>query len=150
MNEETMKIHEFFMRKCIELAKISKSHGESPVGSLLVLEGKVIGEGTEAVKTKNDLTCHAEIEAIRRANDLLKTRDLSGTVLYTTHEPCIMCAYMIRQSKIAMVVSGISTGEIGGYSSHLAVLTDDKIQRWNSPPLLVKGILENECAALND
>ncbi|MGB6094267.1 MAG: nucleoside deaminase, partial [Moheibacter sp.] len=126
--------NEFFMNRCIELAGISKQRGESPVGSVIVRNGQIIGEGVESVQARNDISFHSEIEAIRDACQQLGHRDLSGCVLYTTHEPCIMCSFIIRQTKISKVIFGLSTGEIGGFSSKLSVLTDQTVERWNQPP----------------
>ena len=141
--------HELFMQKCIQLAKTAKHRGDSPVGSLIVQNGIIIGEGIEGGKTHSDITFHAEIEAVRAATKHLGKGDLSGCILYTTHEPCIMCSYVIRQSKISVVVTGITTGEIGGFSSRLPVLLDTTITKWAAPPTLVNGVLEKECAALH-
>lgn len=143
------KQHESFMKICIDLAKIAKQRGDSPVGSIIVQNGIVIGEGIEGGKTHKDITFHAEIEAIRDATKQLEKQDLSDCILYTTHEPCIMCSYVIRHSKIPVIVSGITTGEIGGFSSELPLLVDKTIKRWNVPPMVITGILKKECENLN-
>lgn len=127
MNPIVLKQHEQYMQLCIELAKVAKRRGDNPVGSILVRNGEVIGEGIEGGKTHKDITYHAEIEAIRDATKKLDTQDFSSCILYTTHEPCIMCSYVIRQSKIATVVIGIATGDIGGFSSKLPVLIDTQV-----------------------
>lgn len=142
--------HESYMRRCISLAQIAKQWGESAVGSIIVQDGKIIGEGIEGGKENNDITFHAEIEAIRSATSHLNTADLSDCILYTTHEPCIMCSYIIRHTKIPIVVTGLNTGEIGGFSSQFPLLSDTSIQRWAAPPTLITGILEQECADLNN
>lgn len=140
--------HEFYMTRCIALAKIAKARGDSPVGSLIVRNGEIIGEGVEGGKTQRDITYHSEIEAIRQANKTYNTTDLSGCDLYTTHEPCIMCSYVIRHHKISNVIIGQSSGEIGGYSSIYPVLSDTTIKKWDAPPQVIIGILEKECRAL--
>lgn len=145
---ENLEQHYLYMRRCLELAKKAKERGESPVGSLVVMNGEIIGEGIEGVKFHNDLTFHSEIEAIRRASEHLGHRNLKECTLYTTHEPCIMCSYVIRQTKIPTVVVGISCGEIGGYSSDFPILTDDTIRIWNFPPTLITGIMEKEILEL--
>lgn len=136
------------MKACIDLAKIAKQRGDSPVGSIIVQNGLVIGEGIEGGKTHKDITFHAEIEAIRNAIKYLGKQDLSDCILYTTHEPCIMCSYMIRHTKIPLIVTGITTGEIGGFSSQLPLLLDTTIKKWTTPPNLINGILEKECGDL--
>lgn len=141
--------HEFYMAKCIALAKIARSRGESPVGSLIIKDGKIIGEGIEGGKFHRDITFHAEIEAIRAAVTNTGIPDLSGCILYTTHEPCIMCSYITRHHKISKIIVGVSTGEFGGYSSNYPVLLDTTIDKWGPVPTIIKGILEKECRELH-
>ena len=136
------------MHKCIDLALLAKARGDSAVGSVLVLDGNIIGSGIEGGKTFGDITCHAEIEAIRDAKRL-GTQDLSKSILYTTHEPCIMCSYVIRHSKISVVVIGMSTGDIGGVSSAYPLLLDKTVTKWSLPPILITGVLEKECRDLH-
>lgn len=140
--------HEFFMRQCIDLALKAKSNGESPVGSIIVRNNTVIATGIEAGKANMDITFHAEIEAIRMARKVLNTADLSDCIIYTTHEPCIMCSYVIRQARIGMVVMSLSSGDTGGYNSEHPVLKDTSIVKWGTPPIVVSGILDTICREL--
>jgi tRNA(adenine34) deaminase len=140
--------NEQFMRECLILAGVAKERGDSPVGSILVRNGEIIARGIEGGKAHRDITYHAEIEAIREARALLNTSDLSDCVMYTTHEPCIMCAYVIRHARIPMIVMGLTTGDIGGASSAYPLLKDTGIKKWGTPPQLITGVLEEECRAL--
>lgn len=149
MNDAELIRHEFYMNICIALAKIAKQRGDSPVGSIIVKNGEIIGEGIEAGKTQNDITFHAEIEAIRHATKKLTKQDLSDCILYSTHEPCIMCSYVIRHTKISCIVTGLATGEIGGISSQLPLLVDKTITKWGQTPIVISGILEKQCADLH-
>ena len=142
--------HEYFMQKCIELALIAKRRGDSPVGSVLVMNGQIVAQGIEGGKTHIDITFHAEIEAIRRATESLKTQDFSDCIMYTTHEPCIMCSYIIRYTKIQTIVVGLLTGDTGGFSSCFPLLLDKTIKSWSKPPTIISGILEMECRKLHD
>lgn len=83
----------FYINQCKTLAKSAAEKGNSPVGAIIVKDDKIISEAEEAVKSKNDVTCHAEIEAVRIAVKKLNSTNLSECILYTTHEPCIMCSY---------------------------------------------------------
>src|SRR5690606_16671206 len=148
MQPQDLKQHEHYMHICIVLAKVAKQRGDSPVGSLIVQNGNIIGEGIEAGKTRKDITFHAEIEAIRNATKHTNQQDLSDCILYRTHEPCIMCSYVIRHAKIPLIVVGITTGEIGGFSSKLPLLLDTTIKSWTAAPQLIKGILKEECSNL--
>jgi len=141
--------HEHYMKKCIELAKIARLKGDSPVGSILVKNGKIVGEGIEGGKTFKDITFHSEIEAVRNARELLQTADLSDCIMYTTHEPCIMCSYVLRHHQINTIIIGVASGDIGGFSSQYPLLKDQTIQKWNTAPTVIFGILEEECKQLS-
>lgn len=142
--------YESLMRKCIELAKIAKTRGDSPVGSVIVRGEQIVGEGIEGGKTHKDITFHAEIEAVRNATAALGKTDLSDCFMVTTHEPCIMCSYVIRHHKIGLIIVGITTGEVGGYSSALPVLLDRTVSKWSAPPKIIDKVLEQECKALHN
>ncbi len=148
MNSEEIYQHEFYMKKCVDLALIAKRKGHIPVGSIITRNGKIIADAVEGIKVYKDITYHAEIVAIRQAIRLLYSKDLSDCTMYTTHEPCIMCSYVIRHTGIAQIVMGTTSGEIGGFSSQLPLLLDTSIKRWRKPPKIICGILENECRAL--
>ena len=139
--------YEDLMRECIRLAYIAKDRGESPVGSILVQNGQIISEGIEGGKTHMDITFHAEIEAIRNAIALGKT-DLSDCIMVTTHEPCIMCSYVIRHHKIRQIIIGLAVPDVGGYSSAYPILKDTSIPKWIPAPVVITGILEKECLGL--
>lgn len=99
-----MKSDNYYMRLCEKLAVGAAEKGNPPVGAMIVKDDKILSEAEEAGRSKNDITCHAEIEAVRIAVRKLKSTDLSECVLFTTHEPCIMCSYTIRFYKIKKVV----------------------------------------------
>lgn len=138
---------EAWMHRCIALARIAQARGDSPVGAVIVRNSEVVAEGIEAGKTTQDVTRHAEVEAISVARKVLDTSDLSDCLLVTTHEPCILCSYAIRHHRIPLVVFGVAVGEIGGYNSELAVLKDRSVKRWGEAPEVIGGVLEKECRA---
>src|SRR5215213_6016562 len=141
-----MMTDEEMMRQCLDLARVALEKGDSPVGSLIVKDGRVVARGIEAVKARSDPTAHAEIEALRSACESLRTLDLSGSVLYTNVEPCWMCSYALRQTRIARVVFGLRNEKVGGLSSKFRVLVDDALK---SPvPEIEAEILHEECRLL--
>jgi len=142
------KIYEQYMEYCIELGYKALASGNPPVGSLITQNGNLIAEGVEAGKTHKDITFHAEIEAIRAAVKLLDRSDLSDCTLYTTHEPCIMCSYVIRHHKIKKIILGMRVPEIGGLSSIYPILSTDSISKWGSPPEIIEGIKQDACEKL--
>jgi tRNA(adenine34) deaminase len=141
-----MVTDEEMMRRCLDLARVALEKGDSPVGSLIVKNSRVVARGIEAVKARSDPTAHAEIEALRSASERLRTLDLSGCVLYTNVEPCWMCSYAIRQTRVARVVFGFRNEKVGGLSSKFRVLVDDALK---SPlPEIEAEILHEECRLL--
>lgn len=149
MNSQPKNQHQLYMQECIKLAKIAKNRGDNPVGSIIVKNGTIIGKGIEANKTQNDITKHAEIEAIRDACNYLGHRDLSNCTLYTTHEPCVMCSYAIRFSKIERIIYSIKASQLGGHTSAYNLLTDSKIENLERTPTIISGVLIEECLKLN-
>jgi tRNA(adenine34) deaminase len=133
-----MKSDADYMRRCAELGRRAANEGNSPVGSLIVRAGEIVSEAGEADRSKNDVTCHAEIEAIRGAVKKLQTNDLSDCTMYSTHEPCVMCAYAIRYYKIGKVVYRQAVRHLGGVSSSMPVLTTDEVpSHWSAAPAVV-------------
>jgi tRNA(adenine34) deaminase len=135
------------MERCIELGKEAMLNGNPPVGSLLVKDDVIIGFGQEAGKSGNDITKHAEIEAIRDA--IVNHQSIMGVTLYTTHEPCIMCSYVIRHHQIKTIVFGSKSKYVGGTTSEFKILETENIPSWTNAPELIIGVLENECNALS-
>lgn len=141
-------LHESYMRLCVKLAQTARERGEAPVGSVLVRNGAVIAEGIEGVRAQHDIARHAEMEVIRRACEILETRDLSGCILYTTAEPCFMCSYAIRACGISTVVFGAPVNTVGGFSSPFPILSISSVPNWGLSPEIIQGILREECEAL--
>lgn len=128
-----------FMTRCEELARSAALAGESPVGAVIVRDNQIISEAKEASRSKKDVTCHAEIEAIRLAVSSLNSSDLSQCILYTTHEPCVMCSYAIRFYKIRKVVYQQSVQYLGGIGSPMPLLTTTEVPtHWGNAPEVVK------------
>jgi len=140
--------HDFFMNKCIALGKETMKEGNPPVGALIVRNDEIIGIGKEATKSRKDITNHAEIEAVKAA---LKTqlRDLKGCTLYTTHEPCVMCSYIIRHYQVKTIVYGIKSDYVGGASSEFKILETKNVPNWIEIPEIIEGVLANECLRLS-
>jgi len=138
------------MRRCIELARQAIRTGDTPVGSLIVDDDELVSEGVEAVRGRPDATAHAEMEALRMAFARRRSRDLTGCTLYTSVEPCIMCAYAIRLARISVVVSGArGSDEEQAVSGHL-VMTDERVAPNRPPPLVIRDVLVQECQSVRD
>lgn len=141
-----MTTDEQLMRHCLELGAIALEGGDAPVGSLVVRAEEIIAKGIESVRSKNDPTAHAEIVAIRTACEKLATLDLSECFLVTNVEPCWMCSYAIRQTRIARVVFGSLNREIGGYSSSHQILSGTNLKQ--RVPQIETGIMQAKCDQL--
>jgi len=148
MQTEATELDLRYMQRCIELAREAVRSGDHPVGSLVVRDGGVLGSGVESTRRLLDVAAHAEIEALRAACRKTGALDLSGACLYTTTEPCYLCSFAIRQLKIARVVIGRPYPAAGGVTSRHPILCDPALTCWGSPPVVVTGVLLDECEAL--
>ena len=134
-----MDHHTPYMQRCLELAAQAAARGESPVGSLVVKDGIVLGEAFEQSRRLKDITRHAEVLAIMDA--LQKHGSCAGATLYTNVEPCILCSYVIRHHRLAEVVFAKASGELGGTGQYGILIAAD-ILSWGPPPVVVQ--LENK------
>ena len=94
------------MRKAIELSIENIKNGGGPFGAVIAKDGDIIATGTNRVTADNDPTAHAEVNAIRKACQTLKTFDLSGCTIYTSCEPCPMCLAAIYWAHIDNIYYG--------------------------------------------
>ncbi len=143
-----MANYQKYMHKCLQLAKEALNKQNPPVGAILVVNDKIIGEGIEAGKSSGDLTNHAEILAVRNAIENGYLKHLHKSIMYTTHEPCIMCSYLIRHHKIPHIIFGTSVEYIGGYTSKFKILNTIEVPKWGDKPKVTEGICKLECEEL--
>ncbi len=106
-----------YMEEAIKYAKIAASLGEVPVGAVVVLNHDIISASHNEVIIRNDPTAHAEILAIRKASSFLSSFYLAECDLYTTLEPCPMCAHGISLSRIKKLFFGSYDSKSGGVDS---------------------------------
>ena len=145
----TKEIHEKFMRSALDLGKIALENGDPPVGALIVINGEIVGRGIESGKSTNDVTNHAEILAVKDAIKNGHQNDLSRSTLYTTHEPCVMCSYLIRHHKISSIIFGSPVDFVGGHTSKFDLLNTQEVPKWGETPEVVGDVLKAECVALS-
>ena len=105
-----------FMRVAIKEAVKAREKGDYAIGAVIVKDGQIIARASNRSKIDNDVTKHAEMVAIQKASKKLKPRYLTGCILYTTHEPCPMCAAATVWAKLSRIVFGARMGDIAGYS----------------------------------
>lgn len=113
---------ERYMKFAFHLAKKSYRLGEIPVGAVIVLNGKVIGYGYNLKETLKDATEHAELRALKMAAKTLGTYHLEGATMYTTLEPCAMCAGAMILFRIDRLIIGAKSHRMGAAGSNLNIL----------------------------
>ncbi|WP_093429260.1 tRNA adenosine(34) deaminase TadA [Thiohalospira halophila] len=105
------------MERALALADAAEAAGEVPVGALVVRDGEVLGEGTNAPVGSSDPTAHAEINALRAAAAAVGNYRLPGATLYVTLEPCLMCAGALVHARIAELVYAATDPRAGATGS---------------------------------
>jgi tRNA(Arg) A34 adenosine deaminase TadA len=109
-------IHADFIRETILLALAAREKGNGPFGSLLVKDGVVLLRAENTVNTDHDVTCHAETNLVRLAGQRYDRAFLSSCTLYTSTEPCAMCAGAIFWSGIGRIVFGCSEAKLSEFN----------------------------------
>jgi tRNA(adenine34) deaminase len=132
---------EFFMRKALEEAKLAFDKGEVPVGVVIVKDGEIIARAHNLKETLFDATAHAELLAIRQACEYLRNWRLVGCELYTTLEPCPMCAGAIVLARIKKLVYGASDPKTGACGSVINLFQNEQ---FNHHVEVVAGVLAEE------
>lgn len=141
----TERTGETYMRMALDLAQEAQAAGEVPVGAVIVMAGEVIGRGRNSPIEHSDPTAHAEILALREACAAVGNYRLEGAILYTTLEPCVMCAGALVAARIAKVVFGARDLRFGGVRSKFR-LADAEVL--NHRLAIEEGLLGAECAEL--
>ena len=136
---------EDFMRQALALARRAQEEGEVPVGAVVVLDEKVIGEGWNRPISASDPSAHAEIQAMRAAATARKNYRLVGATLYVTLEPCAMCVGAMFHARIRRVVYGAADPKTGAAGSTVNLFEE---KRLNHHALVQGGVLGDECSAL--
>jgi tRNA(adenine34) deaminase len=130
---------EYFMKKALQEAEMAFEKDEIPVGAVIVVNNKIIARGHNLTEMLNDVTAHAEMQAITAAANFLGGKYLTGCTLYVTLEPCQMCAGALYWSQISKIVFGAFDEQRGFIK--MGTQLHPKTQ-------VIRGVLANECAAL--
>lgn len=136
---------ESYLQLALDQAHLAATAGEVPVGAIVVYEGEVIGAGQNYVLRNLDPTAHAEIVALRAAAQCLNNYRLTGCALFTTLEPCSMCAGAIIHARISRLVYGTADRKAGAAGSVLAVINHPQL---NHQMEVTAGVLADECGDL--
>jgi tRNA(adenine34) deaminase len=134
-----------FMRMALELAREAWDAGEVPVGAVVVISDRVIGRGRNSPIAMTDPTAHAEILALREAAVAAGNYRLEDATVYSTLEPCVMCAGALVAARVRRLVFGARDLRFGGVRSKFRVADSDLL---NHRVEIVEGVLGAECAEL--
>jgi tRNA(adenine34) deaminase len=126
-------------------ARMAAEAGEVPVGALVINNGEIIGRAGNRNLRDHDPTAHAEILALRQAAQHLGNHRLTGCTLYTTIEPCAMCAGAIIHARIARLVYGAKDPKAGAAGSILHVINHPRL---NHKMEVVSGVLDDRCSEI--
>ncbi len=121
-----MKNDIYYMNLALKEAKKAIKYGDIPIGCVIVMNNKVISKAFNKKEFNNNPIKHAEIIAIEKASKKLNTWHLDECTLYTTMEPCLMCAGAILQSRISRIVYGLQNNNFGEVTSNNEVFKNNK------------------------
>ncbi len=132
--------HEHFMKEALREAKCAFDRGEVPVGAVVVCGNSIVARSHNLTETLNDVTAHAEMQAITAAANTLGSKYLKNCTLYVTLEPCVMCAGALYWAQISELVIGASDSK-RGYAGIAESAIHPKTK-------IITGVLEPECSSL--
>jgi len=136
----TLFSDEFFMNEALKEAKKAYAKDEVPVGAVIVAENRIIARAHNLTQTLNDVTAHAEMQAVTSAENYLGSRYLNECTLFVTLEPCLMCAAANFWAQTGKIVYGADDPK-AGYSKYGDGVLHKKT-------VVVKGVLEKECSEI--
>ncbi len=137
---KTMNDDSFFMKRALMEAQKAFEAGEVPIGAIITCKGQIVGRGHNLTETLNDVTAHAEMQAITSAANTLGGKYLNECTLYVTVEPCAMCAGAIGWAQIGKLVYGADDDK-RGYTHYAPHALHPKT-------IVEKGLMAEECAQL--
>ena len=137
--------HEHWMREALRAAHEARDRDEVPIGTCVVVADELLAVAGNRTRTDGDPTAHAEIVALREAARKLGNYRLTEAVVYSTIEPCAMCAGALIQARVKGLVYGAADEKAGAVESHFHICDAEQL---NHRVEIVKGVLEAECRAL--
>ena len=141
-----MSVDEAYIRESIELAREAVSSGNTPFGSLLVIDDEVVKRSQNTTVTENDITAHPELKLARWAARELEADELADCTMYTSTEPCEMCAtaiYYAGLNRVVYSVSGASLATLRG-AEQSGISCEDVIERKGGSTAVDGPVLETE------
>jgi tRNA(adenine34) deaminase len=136
---------ERWIARCLELAREAAANDEVPVGAIVVIDGEVVGVGRNRVEELRSPLAHAEMEALQAALAKIGEKRLPDAELYSTLEPCFLCAGAILHTRVRRVVFGARDPKFGAVRSLGNVLEDERL---NHRCVVLEGVQADESAEL--
>ena len=130
---------DYFMKMAFQKAQLALEKDEVPIGCVIVSNNRVIAKSHNLTETLNDVTAHAEMQAITSGANYLGGKYLQNCTMYVTLEPCVMCAGALNWSQITKVVIGARDEQRGFINKGLSLHPKTEV---------VTGIMENECSQI--
>ena len=127
------------MKQALQEAEIAKEKDEVPIGCIIVFKDRIIARGHNLTEQLNDVTAHAEMQAITSAANFLGGKYLKDCTLYVTLEPCVMCAGALTWAQISKVVIDASDEGRGIINKNIQL---------HSKTEIITGVLEEQCSAI--
>jgi len=137
--------HERWMRESLRAAREAQARDEVPIGTCVVVGGELLAVAGNRTRTDVDPTAHAEIVALRAAAQKSGNYRLADAVVYSTLEPCAMCAGALIQARVRLLVYGATDEKAGAVESHFHICDANQL---NHRVAVIKGVLESECREL--
>ena len=131
---------EKYMRLALKEAEAAYKAGEIPIGAVMVCDGRVIGRGHNLTETLQDVTAHAEMQALTAAAGIMGGKYLNQCTLYVTVEPCVMCAGALGWAQVSRVVYGAGDNK-RGFKTYAPQALHPRCE-------CIHGVLEEECSNL--
>ena len=139
------KEHERWMRESLRAAREAQTRDEVPIGTCVVVGEQLLAVAGNRTRTDCDPTAHAEILALREAAREFGNYRLADAVIYSTIEPCAMCAGALIQARVHLLVYGAADEKAGAVESHFHICDANQL---NHRVEVIKGVLESECREL--
>ncbi|HEY6804545.1 MAG TPA: tRNA adenosine(34) deaminase TadA [Pyrinomonadaceae bacterium] len=136
---------EHWMRLALNAAREAETRGEVPIGTCIVSDGQLLSVAGNRTRTDCDPTAHAEIVALRDASRIAGNYRLTNVAVYSTIEPCAMCAGALIQARVQRLIYGARDERAGAVESHFGICNTDFL---NHRIEIVTGVLEDECRAM--
>jgi len=139
-DEPAISPDDFFMKEALKEARLALAEDEIPIGAIVVCKGQIIGRGHNLTERLNDVSAHAEMQALTAAANYMGGKYLKDCTLYVTLEPCVMCAGASYWFQLSKIVFGAYDTQ-RGFGRISQKITHPKT-------IITGGIFENECSEL--